>query len=115
MMALTRCSECEKEISDRATTCPHCGFPIADNYEATEKYRQPAPKVVFKEKKSRSAAILLAMLLGGIGLHKFYLNKPGQGVLYLLFFWTFIPAIIGFLEGITYLSMTDKAFGEQYQ
>lgn len=114
-MALTNCPECNKEISDRAGTCPHCGFPIADNYESTEKYRQPAPTIAFKSTKSRSAAIFLAMILGGIGAHKFYLNRPGWGVLYLLFCWTFIPAVIGFLEGITYLTMSDKSFGEQYQ
>lgn len=26
-MAMTNCSECGKEISDKATTCPHCGAP----------------------------------------------------------------------------------------
>ena len=24
-MALIKCSECGKEMSDKATTCPHCG------------------------------------------------------------------------------------------
>ena len=28
-MALISCSECGKEISDKATSCPHCGVPIA--------------------------------------------------------------------------------------
>lgn len=33
MMALIKCSECGKEVSDRATTCPHCGCPmIAENH-----------------------------------------------------------------------------------
>jgi len=27
-MALTACSECSGTVSDRATTCPHCGFPL---------------------------------------------------------------------------------------
>jgi len=27
-MALTRCPECDKEISDKARKCPHCGYPI---------------------------------------------------------------------------------------
>lgn len=27
-MALAACLECRREISDRATTCPHCGAPI---------------------------------------------------------------------------------------
>ena len=27
-MALIQCSECKKEISDQATSCPNCGAPI---------------------------------------------------------------------------------------
>lgn len=27
-MALISCTECTQQISDRATTCPHCGFPL---------------------------------------------------------------------------------------
>jgi hypothetical protein len=27
-MALTTCTDCGIEISDRAKTCPHCGLPI---------------------------------------------------------------------------------------
>lgn len=29
-MALVRCKECGKEVSDRASSCPNCGCPIAD-------------------------------------------------------------------------------------
>lgn len=28
-MALIKCSECGKEISDKATTCIHCGCPVS--------------------------------------------------------------------------------------
>lgn len=27
-MSLIKCPECKKEISDQATSCPHCGFPL---------------------------------------------------------------------------------------
>jgi len=27
-MALIKCRECQKEISDRAVACPHCGTPV---------------------------------------------------------------------------------------
>lgn len=30
-MALINCPECEKEISDKAVNCPHCGFPVTTN------------------------------------------------------------------------------------
>ena len=54
------------------------------------------------------------ILLGGFGIHEFYLGKIGQGILYLLFCWTFIPAVIGFIEGILYLAMTDQEFNRKY-
>ena len=66
------------------------------------------------KRKSRLAAALLAFFLGGFGVHKFYLGRVGQGILYLLFFWTFIPAIVAFVEMIIYLTMTDEAFAAKY-
>jgi len=64
--------------------------------------------------RRRTIAIMLALFLGGIGAHKFYLNKPGQGMMYVLFCWTFIPSLIAFLEVLVYLTMTDKRFEEKY-
>ena len=50
------------------------------------------------QKKNPTVAVILALFLGGIGAHKFYLGQTGLGILYLLFFWTYIPAIIAFFE-----------------
>ncbi len=54
------------------------------------------------------------LFLGGLGIHKFYLGKPFQGIIYLLFAWTFISAIVAFVEGIIYLTMDDRKFVEKY-
>ena len=59
-------------------------------------------------------AALLAILLGGLGIHKFYLHKPLQGVLYILFCWTFIPTIISFIEGVVYLCISESKFQKCY-
>lgn len=64
--------------------------------------------------KSKTTAAILALFLGGLGIHKFYLNQGVQGLLYLLFSWTFIPAVIAFFEGIVYLTMDDRAFQQKY-
>lgn len=64
--------------------------------------------------KSKVAAGLLAMFLGGVGVHKFYLGKPLMGLLYLLFCWTGIPAIVGFVEGIIYLTKSDEDFAAKF-
>ena len=52
-------------------------------------------------RKNPTTAVLLSLFLGGLGIHKFYLNKPGMGILYLLFCWTTLPAIISFFEAFT--------------
>jgi TM2 domain-containing membrane protein YozV len=68
-----------------------------------------------KEKeKSRLLAILFAMLLGGIGVHKFYLGKPIVGFLYFLFALTGIPLVLGICEGTYYLLMGEEKFQHRY-
>lgn len=95
------CSACGSALHLSASTCPHCG--------AQQRGGQRV-----QDQKSRVAAILLALFLGGIGGHKFYLGKPGIGVLYLIFFWTFIPAVVALIEAVIYITMSDDAFREKY-
>ncbi|WP_410087564.1 NINE protein [Barnesiella intestinihominis] len=67
------------------------------------------------KKKNRITAALLALVLGGIGVHRFYLGKIASGVLYLLFCWLFfIPAIIAFIEFIVLICMSDEEFDRRY-
>jgi TM2 domain-containing membrane protein YozV len=49
-------------------------------------------------RREEVVGVLLAVFLGNFGVHHFYLGRTGFGVLYLLFFWTGIPAILGFIE-----------------
>lgn len=49
---------------------------------------------------NKVAYCLLAFFLGGIGAHKFFAGKKLAGVLYLLFCWTGIPALIALVEFI---------------
>ncbi|MCR8634811.1 MULTISPECIES: TM2 domain-containing protein [Paenibacillus] len=69
---------------------------------------------VYVPRKSKTTAGILAILLGGLGVHKFYLGKVGWGIVYLLFCWTYIPALIGFIEGIIYLASSDESFNMKY-
>ena len=70
--------------------------------------------LVPRTSKNKNTAGIFALLLGGIGNYKFYLGQTGMGVVYLLFCWTMIPALIAFVEGIILLTMTDDAFAQKY-
>ena len=50
------------------------------------------------QRRSQGTALILCLLLGAIGGHKFYLRKNITGVLYLLFCWSFIPAILSIAD-----------------
>ena len=91
------CSNCGKEISNQAVVCPNCGAPT-QNYNA----RQEPPTVIINNTntnanvntiaggygymvstRSRGVALLLSILLGYLGIHRFYVGKIGTGILYL--------------------------------
>ncbi len=64
--------------------------------------------------KNKIAAALLAFFLGGFGVHKFYLGENFGGILYLLFFWTFIPSILAFFDFLGLLLMSDQTFNAKF-
>jgi hypothetical protein len=61
-MALIRCSECQKEISDKADSCPSCGAPVAKS--------QP---------KRRRGGFAILVILALFVLALFAVNNPQQG------------------------------------
>ena len=101
------CSDCAAVINIKAELCPHCGV------------RQAVPAgvgaITANNGLNKKTAGILALFLGGIGLHKFYMNKPMLGVVYLVFCWTYIPAVLGFIEAIIIFNYTDAEFNEQLQ
>lgn len=64
--------------------------------------------------KNKLAAGLLGIFLGGLGIHKFYLGQTWMGILYLVFCWTGIPAIIRLIEGILLIAQPDDVFNAKY-
>ena len=64
--------------------------------------------------KNKTTATLFAVFLGGFGVHKFYLDKPIQGLFYILFSWTLIPAVVGLIEGLCYGTTSQKGFDEEF-
>ncbi|MCI6581183.1 MAG: NINE protein [Oscillospiraceae bacterium] len=71
-------------------------------------------------KKEKLVAGLLGILLGSLGIHKFYLGYTKEGVIMLLVslltcgIGAFVMEIIGLIEGIMYLVKSDEEFQAIY-
>ena len=64
--------------------------------------------------EKKVAAGVLAILLGGLGIHKFYLGYTKEGVIQLILGFCGIGSIIGIIEGIIYLTKSDEDFVKTY-
>ena len=113
--------------------CAYCGTTLANEQQAPEVQKEVVTRVEYVQTpqpqyqqapqqqpymhskgKSKGVAAVLAFFLGGIGIHKFYLGRGGQGVLYLLFCWTFIPSLLALIDFIVLLCMGDREFDQKY-
>ena len=90
------CQSCGELIKISAEVCPGCGA------------RQ-------KGMINKAALLLLTFFLGGLGVHKFYTGRNLQGILYILFCWTGIPALISLIEFINYAFTSSERLNEKYQ
>lgn len=65
-----------------------------------------------KPNTNRKIAIVLAVFLGWLGAHRFYLGQMGWGIAYLILFYLFAPLAVlaGFVDAIRYLFMSDDEF-----
>lgn len=92
------CTDCGVLIDKQAEVCPQCGVRQYSGGNSSDKI----------------VAGIFALILGGLGAHKFYQGNITYGVLYLCFFWTGIPALIGFIEGILMLIADDAEYERTY-
>lgn len=63
-------------------------------------------------KVNKIAYLIITFFLGGLGIHKFFAGHIFLGILYLLFFWTFIPSLIAFIEFIIAIFKTPDGNGD---
>ncbi len=66
--------------------------------------------------KDKTAAGILGILLGGLGVHQFYLGSVGTGLILIAVtvITCGIGAILGLIEGIMILVMSDEDFNKRY-
>ncbi len=120
MSAKYFCANCGSIVEQGIKFCANCGTsvsekqppqqqaaPAAQAYVPVVQPYTPAPPVnvnvgyapgIAVSPHNRTVALILCIFLGYIGIHKFYVGKVGDGIVYLLFCWTGIPAFVAFIE-----------------
>ena len=95
-MALIHCPECDKEISDKAQTCPHCGYEL-------HSVLPPAPKKSDLSEKKTNTMMGIAFIITGIVV-----------IIGSLFLVAFIIGIFGIIGGAAIISVgANKISGIQ--
>ncbi len=97
MSDMKACHGCGKPVHKTARACPACG----------------AVQLRTSREKNKVVAGVFAILLGGLGAHRFYLGQ-WWGIFYLLLFWTLIPGLIALIEGIVFLCTSDEKWDGKY-
>ncbi len=109
------CRNCGQEIEDSALCCPHCGTKVSqlEGMIELQDLSKHEKKSLRKRLPKKRVAGLLAIFLGGLGVHKFYLGDM-NGIAYLICAFTGIPLILGIIEGIAILRCSDEEFIRRY-
>ena len=104
------CSQCGKEMSigpghPGAVRCPHCSATVSLPVAGPSAIPPTSPaawNALGYSHRSKIVAGLLGILLGGLGVHRFYLGYVGIGVIQIIV--TFVTlgfgSIWGLIEGI---------------
>ena len=133
------CKNCGKDVHPQAVACPGCGVPplvenkFCPNCGIETQSNQTMcvkcgtalnARLTVCGAKSKVAAGLLGLFLGWLGVHKFYLGYSKEGVIMLLVsvlggiatcgVATGVISMIGFIEGIIYLTKSDEEFDRLY-
>tara|TARA_R110002049_G_scaffold112299_3_gene261729 strand:- start:2560 stop:2952 length:393 start_codon:yes stop_codon:yes gene_type:complete len=95
-----------------------------DAKESAKEFTDSAKETFNSGENKKILAGILAIVLGGFGVHKFILGYSKEGIIMLIvsivgWFLCGIPSmlvwIVGLIEGIIYLTKSDQEFYATYQ
>ncbi|MDD3587186.1 MAG: TM2 domain-containing protein [Thermoguttaceae bacterium] len=121
------CRTCGAPLNQEQIICIKCGSAVGTppgqaaymNSQQRPNNMNYSPNMNYTP-KSRVTAACLAIFLGHIGIHKFYMGSWGWGIVYValvlctFFIGWFATSIVGLAEGIQYFCMTDEDFAAKY-
>ncbi|MBC9795455.1 TM2 domain-containing protein [Sinomicrobium weinanense] len=104
----------EKDFSEKAKDTAK---EIGDEAKETAKeFSNAVKETVSSQDNKKILAGVLAIVVGGLGIHKFILGYNKEGIIQILLsFLCGIGGIIGIIEGIIYLTKSDEEFYNTYQ
>ncbi len=106
------CYACAGILDVRAEVCGRCGIRQPELPVMTPP--EVVRATVAATRHSRPLAIVLALLLGGFGLHKAYLGRVRTATIYAVFCWTFIPALLAIFDAFALMALSDEDFAKHY-
>ena len=88
------CTNCGSPVGDNDAFCPNCGNKVRrSDYDNSRNFSQDihnSYENIMDKPKNRLVAGLLAIFLGSLGIHDFYLGYNQKGVAHLLMFVFFL-------------------------
>ena len=130
------CRNCGQDVHPQAVACPACGVPplLESKYcqacgAATQVAQVGCTRcgvglLSHATSEKKLAAGLLALLLNGLGVHKFYLGYTAEGMIMLALtlaagiatcgLSSVVMTVIGIVEGVLYLTKSDQEFERIY-
>ena len=127
-----QCPSCHRAFTTEQASvnvkCPYCGteFSPAYNQGYQQGFQQgynSASGNVFDSGpsgRSRGVAAVLAIFLGALGIHYFYLGKNTAGIVFLLIaifscgVLAAITSVLALVQGIIMLTLTQEQFEQKY-
>ena len=132
-MYIHQCPECGKQYSTQEKVnrvkCPYCGaetnVAYSDQEPQPSQWQQFGQQTAqqfgqYGQQASRGIAGLLAILVGAIGVHYFYIGKTGAGVVFLLAtlltcgFLGVVTEIVSLIQGILFFTSTQEEFESRW-
>lgn len=134
-MYIHNCPECGKQYSTQEKVnrvkCPYCGAETNVSYSDQEpsqwqQFGQQTARTVDDvfssgpSGRSRGIAGLLAILVGAIGVHYFYIGKTGAGIVFLLAtlltcgLLGVVTEIVSLIQGILFFTSTQEEFESRW-
>lgn len=111
------CANCGAELQPNAAVCMSCGVASTfgtEGAKTTVSTASASESGWCPKDKDKIVAIILALFLGGLGIHNFYLGETKKGVLRLLLCWCGVGSILALIDLIKMITGSYTVSSEKF-